>query len=102
MAMSKIVWLKIGAVAALWAIIVGSAVSGWMIGRSDAARQISDLRQRLAFGSAPKASCGVEIELIEARTGKSARGANLFGLTLSGILPPAPYHLHLREMLTAR
>jgi hypothetical protein len=38
----------------------------------------------------------MEIELLE------ARAANPFGLTLGGILPRAPQHLHLREMLTAR
>jgi hypothetical protein len=100
--MSRVVWLKIGAVAALWMIIGGAAVSGWMIGRSGAARQISELRQQLAAdATAPRPSCGVEIELLDAQPGNSRIAANLFGLTLGGILPRAPQHLHLREMLTA-
>ncbi|HEY7609890.1 MAG TPA: hypothetical protein VIF14_11715 [Alphaproteobacteria bacterium] len=99
--MSRIAWLKIGAVAALWTIIIGAAVSGWMVGRSGAARQISELRQRLAADSVPKPSCGVEIELLDAPTGNSRMAANLFGLTLGGILPKAPQHIHLREMLTS-
>src|SRR5262245_29765993 len=36
--MTRVLWLKIGAVAALWTIIGAAAVSGWMIGRSEAAR----------------------------------------------------------------
>ena len=99
--MSRGVWLKIGAVAALWMIIGGVAVSGWMIGRSGAARQSSELRQQLAADSAPRPNCGVEIELLDAQPGSSRIAANLFGLTIGGILPRAPQHLHLREMLTS-
>jgi len=100
--MNKVVWLKIGAVAALWIIIAGAAASGWVIGRSDAARQISELRQRLALDAMPKASCGVEVELLEAGAAKKVGPTNLFGLTVVGILPRAPQHLHLRQMLTSR
>ena len=111
--MNKVVWFKIGAVAALWMLIGGAALSGWMIGRSEAARQISEWRQRLAVDTAPKASCGIEVELIEARTDKDTRTdataapakgeqANLFGLKSGGIWPGVPQHLHLREMLTTR
>src|SRR5262249_35845115 len=95
--MTRVLWLKIGAVAALWTIIGAAAVSGWMIARSEAARQISELRQRLALDSTPKASCGVEVELLEAR---NRAAANMFGLKLGGIWPGVPEHLHLREMLT--
>src|SRR5581483_845612 len=108
--MNRFLWLKIGAVAALWALIGGAALSGWLIGHSEAARQISELRQRLAADSAPKPGCGVEVELLEARTDKATRTdatstapaekpANLFGLKLGGIWPGVPQHLHLREML---
>jgi hypothetical protein len=101
-AMSRIAWLKIGAVGALWTIIATAAMSGWLIAKGDAARQITELRQRLAVinASAPKQGCGAEVELIEARIGVTP--ANVFGLALGGILPNAPHHLHLREMLTAR
>jgi hypothetical protein len=67
-----------------------------MIGHGSAALQISDLKQQIAAGAPAKQTCGMEIELLE------ARAANPFGLTLGGILPRAPQHLHLREMLTAR
>lgn len=100
--MSKLPWLKIGVAAALWTIIAGAAVSGWVIGRGDAAQQIAELRQRLAADAAPKQSCGLEIEFLDARPSDEAGPANLFGITLDGILPKAPLHLHLREMLTAR
>ena len=98
--MSKIAWLKIGAVGALWTIIATAALSGWLIAKGDAARQITELRQRLAVISAPKQGCGAEVELIEARIG--ATSANVFGLALGGIVPNAPHRLHLREMLTTR
>jgi len=98
--MSKIAWLKIGAVGALWTIIATAAISGWLIAKGDSARQITELRQRLAVISAPKQGCGAEVELIEARIG--AAPTNVFGLGLAGILPNAPHHLHLREMLTTR
>ncbi len=100
--MSRIVWLKIGAVAALWTIIAAAAASGWLIGRGEAARQITDLQHRLALGTPSKQTCGVEIQLLEARAGKPAPSTNLFGLTLDGIWLGAPRHLHLREMLTSR
>jgi hypothetical protein len=100
--MSRIAWFKIGAVAALWAIIAVAAGSGWLIGRGDAARQISDLRQRLSMSTTPKQSCGVELELLEARTDAAPRATNLAAITLSGISPGAPRHWHLRQMLTSR
>jgi hypothetical protein len=96
MRMSRTTRFKIGLVAALWAIIGIAAAAGWMIGHGSAALQISDLKQQLATGAAPKRACGMEIELLE------ARAANLFGIALAGILPRAPQHLHLREMLTTR
>lgn len=99
--MSRITWFKIGAVGALWTVIAVAAFSGWLIGHGGAAQQISDLRQRLAVNSTPKQSCGVEIELLEARAG-TATPANLWGVTLGGFLLKAPHHLHLREMLTSR
>lgn len=98
--MSRIAWLKIGAVAALWTIIATAAISGWLIAKGDSARQITELRQRLAINSVPKQGCGAEVELLEARIGTAP--ANVFGLGLGGILPKAPHHLHLREMLTSR
>jgi hypothetical protein len=96
--MSRIAWLKIGAVAALWTIVATAAISGWLIAKGDAARQITELRQRIALISTPKQGCGAEVELLEARIGP----ANVFGLALGGILPTPPQHLHLREMLTTR
>jgi hypothetical protein len=95
-------WFKIGALAVLWAIIAVAATSGWLIGRSDAARQISALQQRLALQSGDKPGCGVQLELLEARTGSALAATNPFGVTLRGFLPRPPQHLHLREMLTSR
>lgn len=97
--MSNFAWFKIGALAALWMIIAVAATSGWLIGRGDAARQISDLKQRLALQSAPKQSCGVELELLEARAGAPT---NLFGVTLGAFVHRGPHHLHLRQLLTSR
>lgn len=98
--MSSITWFKIGVVAALWTVIATAAVSGWLIGRGDAAQQITQLKQRLAVTtSLPKQGCGAEVELLEARVGQPA---NVFGVALGGILPTPPHHLHLREMLTLR
>lgn len=99
--MSRIAWFKIGVIAALWTIVATAAVSGWLIGRGDAARQITQLKQRLAVTtSLPKQGCGAEVELLEARAG--SRADNVFGVALGGILPTPPHHLHLREMLTTR
>src|SRR5690348_13724459 len=99
--MSKLAWFKIGVVAALWTIIATAAVSGWLIGRGDSAQQITQLKQRLAVTtSLPKAGCGAEVELLEARVG--SRPGNVFGVALGGILQTPPHHLHLREMLTLR
>jgi hypothetical protein len=100
--MGRLSLLKIGAVAGLWAIIAGSALTGWWIGKGESARQISELRQRLAVSAAPRNGCGVEVELLEASGGRTAPPPNLFGVTLGGLLPRAPQHLHLREMLTSR
>src|SRR5688572_21335473 len=97
-AMSKIAWLKIGAVGALWTIIATAAISGWLIAKGDSARQITELRQRLAVISAPKQGCGAEVELIEARIGAAA--TNVFGPGLAGILRNAPHHLNRRGLLT--
>jgi hypothetical protein len=88
-------------VGALWAIIAAAAVSGWLIGKGSAERQISDLRQRLALSSSPNQSCKLELELLEARA-KAAQSVNLFGVTLGGLVLTAPRHLHLRELLTSR
>jgi len=99
--MARIDWLKIGTVGALWTIIAVAAASGWLIGRGGAAQQISDLRQRLAL-STPSKTCGVDIELLEARAGSAPHGANLFGVTLGGMVLNPPHHLHLRQMLTSR
>lgn len=100
--MSRTMRFKIGAVAVLWAVIAVAAAAGWMIGHGSAALQIRELKQQLAAGGAPKRSCAMEIDLLEARGAEPVRAANLFGLTLGGILPRAPQHLHLREMLSAR
>jgi len=100
--MSNFAWFKIGALGALWMIIAAAATSGWLIGRGDAARQISDLKQQLALQSTPKQSCGVELELLEARAGSTAPPTNLFGVTLGAFVHRAPHHLHLRQMLTSR
>jgi hypothetical protein len=98
--MSRIAWFKIGAVGALWTIIAAAAVSGWLIGKGSAERQLSDLRQRLALSASPGQGCKLELELLEARA-KAAR-PNLFGVTLGGLVLTPPRHLHLREMLTSR
>ena len=100
--MSRTTRFKIGALAALWVIIAVAAAAGWMIGHGNAALQISELRQRLAASATPKQSCGMEIELLEARAAELPRATDLFGLTLDGILPGAPQHPHLRQMLTSR
>lgn len=100
--MSRTMRFKIGAVAVLWALIAVAAFSGWLIGHGSAAMQISDLKQQLAVSEPAKRTCGTEIELLEARDADSPRASNPFGLALSGILPGAPQHLHLREMLTSR
>lgn len=101
--MSRTMRFKIGAVAVLWAVIAVAAFSGWMIGHGSAAMRISDLKRQLAVSApASKQACGMEIELLEARDADPPRATNLFGLTLAGILPAAPQHLHLREMLTSR
>ena len=99
--MSRMTRFKIGAVAVLWAIIAAAAAAGWMIGHGNAALQISELKHRLAASASPKQTCGMEIELLEARA-EPTRAANLFSLTLGGIQPGAPRHLHLRQMLTSR
>jgi hypothetical protein len=99
--MSRFVWIKIAAVGALWTIISVAALSGYLIGRGDAAKQITELKQRLAISSSvPKQGCGAEVELLEARMGTTP--PNVFGVALGGMFPTAPRHLHLREMLTAR
>jgi len=100
--MSRLTWFKIGAVAVLWGIIAVAAGSGWLIGRGDAARQISELRQRLSVSTTPKPSCGIELELLEARAGAPTHATNLLGITLDGIQPASPHHWHLRQMLTSR
>ena len=100
--MSRTTRFKIGLIAVLWAIIAGAAAAGWMIGHGNAEIQIAALKQRLAATVAPKPSCGIDIQLLQAPPAAPARIANPFGLALGGILPRAPHHLHLREMLTAR
>lgn len=97
--MSRITWFKVGAVGALWTVIAVAAFSGWLIGHGGAAQQISDLRQRLAVNSTPKQSCGVEIELLEARAG-TPTPTNLLGVALGGFPPKAPHNLYLREVPT--
>lgn len=99
--MIKLPWLKVGAVAAFWAIVAGAAVSGWTIGRSEAARQVADLRQRLAADAGSKRTCAIESVPLDSGNAEPPGKGNLFGLTLGGILPSAPLHLHLREMLTS-
>lgn len=100
--MSRTMRFKIGAVAVLWAVIAVAAFSGWLIGHGSAAMQISDLKQQLAVSAPAKRACGMEIDLLEASDPDPPRATNLFGLTLAGILPGAPQHLHLRQMLTSR
>jgi hypothetical protein len=93
---------KIGVVALLWGIIALAALSGWMIGHGSAEMRIAQLKQQLAVSAPAKQTCGMEIELLEARADKPKPATNLFGLTLHGIWPGAPQHLHLREMLSLR
>jgi hypothetical protein len=100
--MSRIAWFKTGAVAALWGIIAVAAGSGWLIGRGDAARQISDLRQRLSVSTTPRSSCGIELELLEARSDAPTHATAPFGTTRDGIQPASPHRWHLRQMLTSR
>jgi hypothetical protein len=100
--MRKFPWLRIGAVAALWMVVGGAAVSGWMVGRSDAAREYSDLQRRLTVGEITTKPCGAEFELLDLRRD-------------NGVAPPAqrrpepgpteisaPGYFHLRSLITAR
>lgn len=98
--MRKIPWLKIGAVAALWTIVAGAAVSGWMIGKSDAAREYSDLQRRLTAGTSASRSCGIEVELLEVPGREIAPPEYRAELGPTQIFAPA--YLNLREMLTSR
>ena len=100
--MSRTMRFKIGAVAVLWSIIAVAAGAGFLIGHGNAELRITELKQQLAASAAPKRACGMEIELLGARGTAPPPAASLFGLKLGGILPSAPQHLHLREMLTAR
>jgi hypothetical protein len=95
--MRRIPWLKIGAVAALWAIIVGAAGAGWMLGRGDAARQVSELRQRLAADTSSRPSCGIEVELLDAREPDKFPEIGPQGISANVLR--APGYLHLRQML---
>jgi hypothetical protein len=102
--MSTGTWLKIGAVAALWFLIAGSAFAGWVIGRNQAADQVSELRQRLAADTltpAPKQNCGVDVELLQGRAPDKAPPAEA-GVALGDGALRSPTYLHLREMLTTR
>jgi hypothetical protein len=58
---------KIGALAVLWGIIALAALAGWMIGHGGAAMQIARLERQLAASAPARQTCGVEIELPEAR-----------------------------------
>ena len=100
--MSRTMRFKIGAVAVLWTVIAVAAFSGWLIGHGSAVMQISDLKRQLATSAPAKQSCGMEIELLEARDADPPHATNLLGLALAGILPGASRHLHLREILTSR
>jgi len=76
--MTRFAWLKVGAVAVLWTIVAAAAVSGWVISRGEAARQISKLHERLAAAdTSPKQSCGLEVELLDARIGDRTAPSNL-------------------------
>ena len=100
--MSKLPWLKIGAVAALWTIILGASAAGFVIGRSDAARQVSELRQRLAADTPSKQTCGIEVDLLDSREADRFPEPPLLGIRMDITSLRSPGYLHLREMLTSR
>ena len=98
--MNRMTRFKIGLVAALWGFIVAAAFAGWMIGHGSAELKIAELEQRLAARAAPKPSCGTEIELLKARSAETSHAADIFGVTLGGLLPHAPQRPHPRETPT--
>lgn len=95
--MRSTLWLKIGAVAALWVIIVGAAGAGWMLGRSAADRQISELRQRLAADTPSRPTCGIEVDLLDAREPDRFPDSGPQGISANALRSPG--YLHLRQML---
>jgi len=99
--MRSLPWIKIGAVAALWTIIAGAAVSGWMLGKREAAREYSDLQRRLTAGDTPTRSCGIEVDLLDSEgRGKALPSTPADAGPTQISAPPGFYHL--REMLTLR
>ena len=100
--MSKLPWLKLGAVAVLWTTILGAAGAGWMIGRSEAARQVSELRQRIAADMPHKQTCGIEVDLLDSRKADKFPEPPVHGIRMDASSLRSPGYLHLREMLTMR
>ena len=98
--MRSMTWIKIGAVAALWTIIAGAAVSGWMIGKKEAAREYSDLQRRLTSGNTSSRSCGIEVELLDPE--RPGRGKPLVADPGPTQILAVPRFYHLRELLTLR
>jgi len=97
--MRKLPWLRIGAVAALWTVVGGAALCGWMVGKHDAAREFSEQQRRLAAGETSTRACGMDVELLHLRRehlappGRHDAGPSQIA---------APGYFHLRSLITAR
>lgn len=98
--MRKATWLRIGAIAALWTIVGGAAISGWLVGKHDAAREFSDLQQRLTADDPPVRACGSEVEFLDLKPDSIAPPAGRDNAGRSEIA--APGFLHLRSLISAR
>lgn len=101
--MRKVSWLRIGGVAALWTIVGGAAVCGWIVGKHDAAQEYAELQKRLASGERAQRSCGADFELLDLRRDNGlapppARRADEAG----PVEIAAPGYFHLRSLITAR
>ena len=98
--MRNIPWLTLGAVGALWTIIMGAGVAGWMIGKSEAAQEYADLQRRINAGAPASGACGIDVELLDLR-GSGSPALRAPGEAATQIVA-RPGYLHLREMLTVR
>ena len=100
--MRNVSWLRIGGVAALWTIIGGAAVCGWMVGKHEATQEYAELQRRLASGERTTCACGGEFELLDLRRDNGLAPPSRRGNDAGPIQIAAPGYFHLRSLITAR